>query len=137
MIRFFHSAVRNRLRRGFVKPSFYETARYTQWNMMEFAKRLEQRVRETRCASVVGLDPDFALMPEWFRKQFKTPCAEALEQFCLLVTDAVQDLVPMVKPQSAYFEVFGSAGIAALERVVHYCKDRGLLVLLDVKRGDI
>src|SRR5712692_10160112 len=97
---------------------------------IEFSERLRQKVKSTRCASIVGLDPDFSLMPKWFTGQFKGPCAEALEKFCVLIVDAVADLVPLVKPQSAYFEAFGSAGIGALEHVVRYCKERDLLVLL-------
>jgi orotidine-5'-phosphate decarboxylase len=70
-------------------------------------------------------------MPNWFHS------ADPLFEYCRIVIDAVHDLVPIVKPQSAYFEADGSRGVEALERVMAYARSRGLLVLLDAKRGDI
>ena len=51
--------------------------------------------------------------------------------------EALADRVAVLKPQSAFFERFGSAGIAVLESTIRQCRERGALVLLDVKRGDI
>ena len=63
--------------------------------------------------------------------------AEAYRLFCRGLIDALKDVVPAVKPQSAYFEVLGSAGIAALEEICAYAKEQGLYVIMDAKRGDI
>ena len=60
-----------------------------------------------------------------------------LERFALTAADALAPRVAIVKPQSAFYERFGSRGIAVLERLVTTCRDAGSLVLLDVKRGDI
>lgn len=83
-------------------------------------------------------------MPDrWLKKQgitansSLTDRAEAIYQYNLMVLDAIADLVPAVKPQSAYYELFGSAGIIALEKTIKAARDRDLLVVLDVKRGDI
>lgn len=79
-------------------------------------------------------------MREAAARQFgetETGAAAALEQFCHTVIDAVADQVPIVKPQAAFFEAYGGPGFAALWSVVAYARQRGLLVLMDAKRGDI
>jgi orotidine-5'-phosphate decarboxylase len=82
--------------------------------------------------------PDRWLKEQGINQQSSlTDCAEAIYQYNLLVLDAIADLVPAVKPQSAYYELFGSAGIVALEKTMIAARDRDLLVVLDVKRGDI
>ena len=81
----------------------------------------------------VGVDPH----PELLRAWGLADDAAGLERFALSVVDAVGDRVAVLKPQSAFFERFGSAGIAVLERVVADARSAGALVLLDVKRGDI
>jgi orotidine-5'-phosphate decarboxylase len=81
----------------------------------------------------VGIDPHPALLDAWGL----TDSAVGLERFALTAVEAFAGAVPVVKPQSAFFERHGSAGIAVLERVVRACHDLGALVLLDVKRGDI
>jgi len=63
--------------------------------------------------------------------------AQAVEQYCCEVIDAVADLVPICKPQAAFFEELGPAGSLVLHRVVLHARKRGLLVLMDAKRGDI
>jgi orotidine-5'-phosphate decarboxylase len=64
-------------------------------------------------------------------------CAEAIYHYNLIVLNAVSDIVPAVKPQAAYYELFGSVGWQALERTMMAARQRGLSVILDVKRGDI
>ncbi len=93
---------------------------------------LVERVDAAGVAACVGLDPDVERMPTGVGDG-----AEAARVFCCGVIDAVGGLVPAVKPQSACFERFGSAGVAALEAVCGYARERGLVVVLDAKRGDI
>ena len=81
----------------------------------------------------VGIDPSSQLLANWGLSDD----AAGLAAFGTVVLDAVQGLVAVVKPQSAFFERHGSAGVAALERLCADAKSRGLLVVLDVKRGDI
>jgi orotidine-5'-phosphate decarboxylase len=80
-----------------------------------------------------GIDPHAELLARWGLSD--TP--DGLRRFCDTVVDAWGDLVPVLKPQSAFFERFGSAGIAVLESTIRQCRERGALVLLDVKRGDV
>lgn len=112
--------------------------------MKLFIDRLIEQIQLKNTPCIVGLDPALERMPEnWLSKQGTTQQstmaekAEAIYQYNLMVLDAIADLVTAVKPQSAYYELFGSAGIVALEKTIMAARDRGLLVVLDVKRGDI
>ena len=91
-----------------------------------------------RCGSpvCVGLDPVHERTPAALRAGDPGPVA-AIERFSLEVIDAVAGIVPCVKPQSACFERHGSAGVAALERVMAAARAAGLEIILDAKRGDI
>jgi orotidine-5'-phosphate decarboxylase len=104
-----------------------------------FADRLIERVEATRSHLVVGLDPDLReLPPELLDGVIDLAgAADAVEAFATAVIDGVSELVPAVKPQSAFFEALGSAGVAALERVEAHARGAGLLVIEDAKRGDI
>ena len=100
--------------------------------MRSFGQRLAAAV-DARGPLVVGIDPHLPLLRDW-----GLPADPAgLERFALTVVEAVGDRVAVVKPQSAFFERFGSRGIAVLERVLAAVRDAGALSLLDVKRGDI
>ncbi|MGH8833379.1 MAG: orotidine-5'-phosphate decarboxylase [Actinomycetes bacterium] len=81
----------------------------------------------------VGIDPHPELLAAWGLPE----SVGGLEQFAMTVVDALADRVAVVKPQSAFFERFGSGGIAVLERVLAAARASGALVLLDAKRGDI
>lgn len=112
--------------------------------MKLFIDQLITQIMQKHTPCIVGLDPALERMPEsWLKEQgihqqsSLTDCAEAIYQYNLMVLDAIADLVPAVKPQSAYYELFGSAGIVALEKTIQAARDRDLLVVLDVKRGDI
>jgi orotidine-5'-phosphate decarboxylase len=85
----------------------------------------------------VGLDPVFASLPEAGPSPRPRPRSEPIEWFCQGVLDAVVGVVGVVKPQSACFERYGSAGYAVLERTIRRAKALGLIVILDAKRGDI
>jgi len=104
-----------------------------------FADRLLDRVDATRSHLVVGLDPDLRELPPELLEGVTdlAGAAQAVEAFATAVIDGVAELVPAVKPQSAFFEALGSAGVAALERVEAHARAAGLLVIEDAKRGDI
>ena len=109
-----------------------------------FIDRLIEQIQQKNTPCIVGLDPAIERMPtKWLQERdlseqsSLTEKAEAIYQYNLMILDAIADLVPAVKPQSAYYELFGSAGIIALEKTIQAARDRDLLVVLDVKRGDI
>ena len=86
----------------------------------------------------VGIDPHAALLADWGRAGGgHGDTLAGLERFSLTVVEALADRVAVLKPQSAFFERFGSGGVAVLERVLATCREAGVLTLLDVKRGDI
>lgn len=100
--------------------------------MTPFGTRLHDAMTE-RGPFCVGIDPHAALLREWGLSND----VRGLERFALSVVEAVAGEVSVVKPQSAFYERFGSRGVAVLERVVAESRAAGALVLLDVKRGDI
>lgn len=105
-----------------------------------FIDRLAKSVTELCTPLVVGLDPSWGHLPWMFRTNSAVTVAEraaAYEKFCCDVIDVVATLVPAVKPQAAFFEELGPAGMVALADVIAYARNRGLLVILDGKRNDI
>ncbi len=105
-----------------------------------FADRLAEAVTRKQSQLAVGLDPRLDLLPMELRGEAvlgRAAAASAVARFCKGIVDAVGPYVVAVKPQSAFFEVLGADGFRALEEVCDYARSAGLLVLLDVKRGDI
>ena len=105
---------------------------------------LQEKIRRKKNPTVAGLDPKLEYIPqhlidEAYAKYGPTlrGAAEAYRLFSRGLIDALCDVVPAVKPQSAYYEALGSAGIAVLEEIVAYAKEKGLYVIMDAKRGDI
>jgi orotidine-5'-phosphate decarboxylase len=97
-----------------------------------FGARLRAAI-DARGSLCVGLDPHASLLEAWELPD----TAYGLERFAMTVVEALADRLAVVKPQSAFFERHGSAGIAVLERTIQATREYGALVLLDVKRGDI
>ncbi len=106
--------------------------------------RLIEKIQETEAPIVVGLDPMLSYVPEHILQRAFADCgetlagaSEAIWQFNREIIDAVCDLIPAVKPQSAMYEQFGCEGVQVFKRTVDYCHEKGLIVIGDVKRGDI
>jgi orotidine-5'-phosphate decarboxylase len=105
-----------------------------------FGDRLAAAVQRRRNAVVVGLDPQYALLPEPLTQgagATNDQQADAFTSFCRGVIDVVAELVPAVKPQAAFFEQLGPPGMVALGQVIAYAREKGLLVVVDGKRNDI
>ena len=107
--------------------------------MRHFTDRLNAAIHRLASPVVVGLDPRWDQLPESFRAGDDSLAAkaQAFESFSNAVIDVVAPLVPAVKPQAAFFEELGPAGMAALAAVIDHAQSRGLLVILDGKRNDI
>lgn len=107
----------------------------------DFAERLTAAVRQKHNPVVVGLDPRWEQLPPPLTQGIAVTDRDAMAKvyvrFCADVIDVVAPLVPAVKPQAAFFEQLGPAGMLALGEVVLYARQRGLLVILDGKRNDI
>ncbi len=105
---------------------------------------LIEKIKKTNAPIVVGLDPMLSYIPGHLQKkafaeygETLAGAAEAVWQYNKGLVDAVCDLIPAVKPQVAMYEQFGLEGMKAFARTVAYCKEKGLVVIGDVKRGDI
>ncbi len=109
-----------------------------------FIDRLIESIREKNNPTVVGLDPKIEYVPSFIKdKAFKEfginlkGASEAIKQFNRMLIDAIYDQVPAVKPQLAYYEMYGVNGIEAFEDTCRYAKSKGLIVIADGKRNDI
>lgn len=107
-------------------------------------QKLISKIQKTHAPIVVGLDPMMNYIPEHIQKkafdQFGETlkgAAEAIWQYNKEIIDHTYDLIPAVKPQIAMYEQFGIEGLKAFQRTVNYCKEKDLIVIGDVKRGDI
>ena len=106
--------------------------------------KLIKEIQKKDAPIVVGLDPMLNYIPEHIQKkafeefgETLEGAAEAIWQFNKGIVDATYDLIPSVKPQIAMYEQFGVPGVMAFKKTVDYCKEKGLVVIGDIKRGDI
>ncbi len=106
--------------------------------------KLITKIQKTNAPIVVGLDPMMKFVPEQIKKaafaeygETLEGAAEAIWQYNKGIVDAIYDLVPAVKPQIAMYEQFGIPGLIAFKKTGDYCKEKDLVVIGDVKRGDI
>ncbi len=106
--------------------------------------KLISKIKKTEAPIVVGLDPTMKFIPEHIQKKAFAEygetlkgAAEAVWQYNKAIIDHIYDLIPAVKPQIAMYEQFGLEGMAAFQKTVDYCKEKDLVVIGDVKRGDI
>lgn len=105
---------------------------------------LVKKIKEKGNPSVAGLDPKIEYVPKYIRekaykeygKNLKGAC-EAIWEFNKGLIDALYDIVPAIKPQSAFYEMYGINGEEVLHRTISYAKEKGLYIILDVKRNDI
>ncbi len=105
---------------------------------------LIEKIKKTEAPIVVGLDPMLSYIPDFIKdKAYKeygenlSGAAEAVWEYNKGIVDAIYDIVPAVKPQIAMYEQFGLPGLGAFKKTVDYCKEKGLVVIGDIKRGDI
>lgn len=110
-----------------------------------YAARLHNAIRQKGTPALVGLDPQYDLLPKPVLEQAgmrRAPnraslMASAYEEFCSRIIDVVAPLVPAVKPQAAFFEECGPAGSRVLARIIRKARQAGLIVICDAKRSDI
>lgn len=118
-------------------------------------QKLIDAIGKTNAPVVVGLDPNLSFVPRFLQEKAReeagsisdpsdpardpnlVAAAEAVWEFNKGIVDAIYDIVPAVKPQIAMYEQFGLPGLAVYDRTVRYCREKGLIIIGDVKRGDI
>ena len=102
---------------------------------------LIDKIKETNNPTVIGLDPRYDMLPNCIKEKygnnsFKDVCDGILE-FNKTLIDNVYDIIPAVKPQIAFYEMFGPEGIECFRKTCSYAKEKGMIVIADIKRGDI
>lgn len=106
--------------------------------------RLIEKIEQMQNPTVAGLDPKLDYVPEYIRKrcfekygETLKGAAKALLEFNKGLIDALYDIVPAVKPQAAYYEMYGAAGVKTLYKTQEYARSKGMYVITDGKRNDI
>lgn len=102
--------------------------------------KLISKIKETNNPTVMGLDPRYDMIPESIRTKYSQDvegACKAILEFNKKLIDNVYDIVPAVKPQIAFYEMFGIEGIKVFNETCKYAKQKGMIVIADVKRGDI
>lgn len=101
--------------------------------------KLIERIIELQNPACVGLDTDFNYLPEDMKRDVSTfeEVSERIAEFNMNIIDKISDIVPAVKVQVAYYEMYGHAGMQAFEYTLNYARGRGLIVIADCKRNDI
>ena len=101
---------------------------------------LIEKIKETGNPTVIGVDTRYELVPECVRNKYSKDIngmCQAMLEYSKALIDATYDIIPAVKLQSAYFEMYGVEGIKLYKEMIDYCKSKGMVVMADVKRGDI
>lgn len=101
---------------------------------------LIDKIKETENPTVIGLDPRFEMLPKCVTDKYPKTLegvSQAIVEFNKAIIDATYDIIPAVKPQIAFYEMFGIPGIQAFKETCDYAKKKGMIVIADIKRGDI
>ncbi len=101
---------------------------------------LIEKIKEKNNPTVIGLDPRYDIIPDCIKNKYSQDLEgskKAIIEFNKKLIDAVYDIVPAVKPQIAFYEMFGVEGIKAFVETCEYAKEKGMIVIADMKRGDI
>ena len=106
-------------------------------NMMD---NLINKIKQTNNPTVMGLDPRYDMLPKCVTNKYSQDLesiGKAIVEYNKALIDATYDIIPAVKPQIAFYEMFGIPGIKAFKETCKYAKEKGMIVIADIKRGDI
>ena len=107
---------------------------------MNAIDRLINKIKETNNPTVIGLDPRYELLPKCVLEKYPDTLegvSQAIVEYNKALIDETYDVIPAVKPQIAFYEMFGIPGMKAFEETCKYAKQKGMIVIADIKRGDI
>ena len=108
--------------------------------MTNIMDKLIDKIKETNNPTVIGSDPRYEMIPEYIKNKYQKNLegvAKAIVEFNKALIDATYDIIPAVKPQIAFYEMYGLEGMKAFEETCKYAKEKGMIVIADIKRGDI
>ena len=101
---------------------------------------LIDKIKKLDNPTVIGLDPRYDMIPTCITKKYEKTiegACKAILEFNKALIDATYDIIPAVKPQIAFYEMFGTHGMQAFKETCDYAKSKGMIVIADIKRGDI
>ena len=107
---------------------------------MNAIDRLIEKIKETGNPTVMGLDPRYDMLPKCVTNKYEKDLegvSKAIIEYNKALIDETYDIIPAVKPQIAFYEMFGVHGIEAFKETCEYAKKKGMIVIADIKRGDI
>lgn len=102
--------------------------------------KLIDKIKETNNPTVMGLDPRYEMLPHCVTEKYTQDLegvSQAILEYNKALIDATYDIIPAIKPQIAFYEMFGIPGMKAFEETCRYAKEKGMIVIADIKRGDI
>ena len=108
--------------------------------MKNIIDQLIEKIKETKNPTVMGLDPRYEMLPKCVTDKYPKTLegvAQAIVEYNKALIDATYDIIPAVKPQIAFYEMFGIPGMEAFKETCEYAKQKGMIVIADIKRGDI
>ena len=103
---------------------------------MNAIDRLIEKIKETNNPTVIGLDPRYEMIPQCIRNKHSDDLegiSHSIIEFNKALIDAVYDIIPAVKPQIAFYEMYGLEGMKAFEETCKYAKEKGMIVIADIK----
>ena len=107
---------------------------------MNAIDRLIKKIKETNNPTVIGLDPRCEMLPKCITDKYPKTLegvSKAIIEFNKSLIDSVYDIIPAIKPQIAFYEMYGLSGMDAFRETCKYAKEKGMIVIVDAKRGDI
>lgn len=109
-------------------------------NQMNAIDKLINKIKETNNPTVIGLDPRYEMLPKCVTSKYDQTLegvAKAIIEYNKALIDSTCDIIPAIKPQIAFYEMFGISGMEAFRETCRYAKEKGMIVIADIKRGDI
>lgn len=107
---------------------------------MHIIDKLIEKIKQTNNPTVMGLDPRYDMIPKCVTSKYAQDLegiAKAIIEYNKALIDATYDIIPAIKPQIAFYEMFGIPGMEAFQETCRYAKEKGIVVIADIKRGDI
>ena len=107
---------------------------------MNAMDNLIEKIKQTNNPTVIGLDPRYEMLPKCVTDKYPKTLegvAEAISEFNKSLIDATYEIIPAIKPQIAFYEMYGIPGMKAFKETCRYAKEKGMVVIADIKRGDI
>lgn len=107
---------------------------------MNAIDKLIDKIKETNNPTAIGLDPRYEILPKCVANKYPKTLegvSKAILEYNKALIDATYDIIPAIKPQIAFYEMFGIAGMEAFKETCKYAKEKGMMIIADIKRGDI